>query len=358
MSKSLIFPIGHELVAWNLPAGCELIGPPLAPLWPRERISALSSAVEESLGALKSLVADKRRAVIVVGDFSLPAPYPILLPKLTKALVAAGIRPSRITFLCAPGQFDKVLGASAIRRYGEELVGEYDLRPWDGNPVDPAYAQADVRLALFPSLPTAEARLLREIMRPAPDWSLPSLFPENAPPDFHDFNADVYWVSGGGHPIDAVFEEALLGVELFLRRNPCTKPHASKTLVFCFSGKNGVGSAAFFQDVFSLLSELDEYLASGEETQGNLNDANIFDPATALAKALSSFSVIIHAPDMLKRDDGRELAEYLSELPQVQRRLQLVENESAIWSAIHKQHGQNVSVQTVPFVEDTKIQLS
>ena len=63
------------------------------------------------------------------------------------ALVEGDIRPTRISVLVCPGGTGPVLGRAAIHRYGEEIVGDHELRAWqpgeNGAP-DALYATADL----------------------------------------------------------------------------------------------------------------------------------------------------------------------------------------------------------------------
>src|ERR1043165_7913014 len=126
-------PSGFEL---TVPEGVNLIqGTALdtsAPLSESVQRALVATAlnVPESGPPLAKLAAIKRRAVILAGDLSRPAPYDIILPVVVETLVNAGIRPSRIAVHACPGKCGPLLGRAAIHRYGEEICATHEVAAW------------------------------------------------------------------------------------------------------------------------------------------------------------------------------------------------------------------------------------
>jgi hypothetical protein len=365
---------------------------------------ASAAAVREAFSTaglgtkLSELATGKRRAVILVGDLAFPARYDLVLPELAEALIARGVRASRILFRCVPGGGGPALGRFAIRRYGEATVGAYALENWgtpapspemnvpfsaQGRAEDPpdataeggdaAYAAADLRLAVLPDFPGAREALPRAARAPEdrgpgsagpPDLTLfvaPGRGPgvevvsiraeaaAAAPAENRLLTSEgapaVALVTGGGAPTDETLEEALLGLRFL------PGPAGAEAAVVAFDGREGLGSARFTLDLRALLRQAEAELVergrlpAPEEVRGG----QAWDPAGALAEALCRHnSVILFSPGLAEQEEGRELAEQLAESPHLAKRLALVEAEAALWVLLAERVGPRYFLLTEP----------
>lgn len=307
----------------------------------QQRIVAAALAAPASGPPLKELAKGHRRAVVVAGDLLLPAPYDVALPPVIGALLEAEIRPTRIVILAWPGRSGPVLGRAAIHRYGEEVVGEYDLRAWQGGGAQPDsfYAAADLRVAVAPALPwstlpdadmtirlglgggprleiaSATAGGRREAQCPTPDVA----------------ECDVALATGGGAAWEATLEEALLSLHVLLS----ARPRAAKTAVLAFSGDEGLGSAHFTRDLWSLFEQADELLARGGALIAAPSAFEEFEPVMAVAQALGSFEhLVLFAPGLAGHEEGGDLAACLEELRAVAGRVHLCAREPELWELL------------------------
>ena len=332
-------------------------GPTIGELQQQEIVRA-ALAKPESGTPLTELARTKRRVVILAGDLSLPAPYDIALPPVMAALVSADIRPTRVAVLVCPGSGAPILGRGAIHRYGEEIVGDHELRVWqsgeNGAP-DPLYEAADLRIAIAPEKFPAhfktdfavelglgkKARI--DIVSARANASVTSAAHEKTP------DADVILASGGGGAWESTLEEALLS---FWPDDPSPYPHpqgegkqqqgAPTTGVLAFSGEEGLGSANFTRDFWTLLEQAEEYLAGGGSLAGSSPRPDVYDPAATLAFALSSHAhVVLFSPQLAEHSEGDELSERLAALPQMSQRLGLVARETELWELLKRWHGEN-----------------
>ncbi|HYF51893.1 MAG TPA: lactate racemase domain-containing protein [Planctomycetota bacterium] len=322
--------------------------------------------VRSALGLFPGLAAGKRRACVVVGDLSLPAPYDLILPQVVQLLVAAEIRPSRISFLVAPGNGYPVLGRGAIHRYGEEIVGEHELRAWTAaeGKHDPYFEAADLRIVVAPELPGRGALPVREshldltlTLGTALRISINTVAARTlSEPYAHNFvplegAADVLLLSGGGSDWEETLEESLLSLHAALSTR--TSNEAARTLVLAFSGKDGIGSAHFARDFYTLLQQAAEVLESSPDAltvvDSAPNEQRPYDAAATLAEALSrSARVVLFSPGLAEHSEGDELLERLAEWPALARRLLVCGREVDLWAALQAAHGSAYSLHVEP----------
>ena len=324
------------------------VGPTIGELQQQEIVRA-ALAKPESGTPLTELALTRRRVVILAGDLSLPAPYDIALPPVMAALVAADIRPTRVAVLVCPGSGSEILGRGAIHRYGEEIVGDHELRVWkrgeNGAP-DPFYEAADLRIAVAPrKFPAAfktdfavelglgkKARI--DIVSARANANASGATREKSP------DADVVLTSGGGSAWESTLEEALLSLWPTEQQN-ASGLRAPTTAVLAFSGEEGLGSANFTRDFWTLLEQAEEFLAGGGSIAGATPRPEVYDPAATLAYALSSHAhVVLLAPQLAEHSEGEELSERLAALPQMSQRLGLVARENGLWELLKRWHGE------------------
>jgi hypothetical protein len=326
-----------------------------------DALARLGDALARPLAGppLRELAAGRRRAVVLVGDLAWPALYAPVLPEICRVLTEAGIRPSRISFLCRPGACGPTLGLAAIRRYGEETVGQYELRDWnleDGVPAasDPDYEAADLRLVVLPLLPGAEAVLPQD----APHFAVgltpghgltsrlaavrsgtPSAVLETvaAPVPAAAGQAEVCLVTGGGAPTDETLEESLLG----LRGLPRPPAEGALVPVLACDGRAGLGSARFVLDLRALLRQAGEELArSGALPAPAAKGPDPWEPAGALADVLCGYArAVILAPGLAEHEEGEDLREQLGAAPALAARLALVSEPAQLWPILEEVHG-------------------
>lgn len=331
-------------------------GPTIGELQQQEIVRAALNKPVTGL-PLTELARPHRRVAILAGDLSLPAPYDIALPPVMAALVEGGIRPTRISVLVCPGSGVPVLGRGAIHRYGEEIVGDHELRVWqsggdNADEPDLVYAGADLRVAVAPGrLPAKfkaefnvelnlgkKARIdivgVRANAQAACDLPQPEAV-----------EADVLLTSGGGSAWESTLEEALLS----LWRGKPSLYREGASAVLAFSGEEGLGSAHFTRDLWALLEQAEEFLAGGGNLAGSTPRPKAYDPAAALAHALSSHAhVVLFAPKLAEHSEGDDLAERLAALPQMSQRLGLVARESELWALLARWHGEKYRLYARP----------
>ncbi|MBI3830019.1 MAG: DUF2088 domain-containing protein [Planctomycetes bacterium] len=357
MSQPLLLAYGAKGLAVHAPDAVALTVP--RPV--REAVAAsnadalVRAALAEPLAGppLKELAAGKRRAAILVGDESWPAPYETILAALVRELVALEIRPSRIAFVTYPSVCGPALGRDAIRRYGEAVVGEHELGPFrsGGGPAESAqddrFASADLRLAVFPALPDLslalppdmEIQLLAAVgsgsaalAQPSRVWTgSPAAVAAElgkitcAPPPPHD----VLLATGGGAPSDATLEDALAG----LRRIPPGSPEA--TLALAFDGEEGLGSSRFTLDFFDLLRLMEEGAVPND-----LHAGKPWDPGWGLYELLrSNRRLLLFSRGLAEHHEGDELLELLGESPELSKRFVFAAQESELWHQLDAWHG-------------------
>jgi hypothetical protein len=365
-SRTQLLAVGPQGLEVVVPDGVALL--PVAR--PAESDAALSvdeqrAIVRAALAApqqgpaLAELAKGHRRAVILVGGLALPAPYEVVVPPLLGVLLAAEIRPSRIALLACPGASGPVLGIGAIRRYGEEVVGEYDLRAWEGSGAEPdsLYAAADLRVAVTPALPARAwfkdlsvdlaltlglGRKLR--MDVASARASQKTDVANEGPAAGEA-ADVLLTSGGGADWETTLEEALLSLHTLAPACAGT----TKTVALAFSGIEGLGSAQFARDLWGLLQQAEELLAKGEPLTVPAPAKDAFDPALTVAWALSRFEhLALLSPELVTHEDGEDLAERLAGLPSVASRIGVCAREQELWGLLERWHGTNYRLALEP----------
>jgi hypothetical protein len=323
----------------------------------------IKAALDAPTGALplRQLAKDHRRVAILAGDLSLPAPYDTALPPLLAELVAAGIRPTRISVLACPGVSGPLLGRAAIRRYGEDVAGEYAVTNLTGGASDAAYAAADLRIAVAPALPGPflpggaavdlwlELSLGRKTVAEIAAARCGAQRPGGTPPSPAplDASADVLLTTGGGAYWETTLEETLLSLAGLTARAPRRPTPA--TAVLAFSGHYGLGSARFFGDLRGLLSQAEEVLAGGEPLTVPPSETGCFDPAGSVAEALSCFGrVVLFSRALAEHDEGDELAEQLAALPALAGRLFLCAEPNDLWERLVGWHGPNLRLAAEP----------
>jgi hypothetical protein len=346
---------GPQGLKLRVPEGVRMDVPrPVQPLPPeRPQAAAQLEAAFRAAGQDFSKFAEgKRRAALLVGDLGLPAPYHPLLGEICRAVVAQGVRPSRVALFSWPGLGGPVRGRAAIRRLGEAAVGDFELRAWEpeGEP-DALYATADLRIAVFapglprPAFPEPAPTHVLSLVPGKGIWgaleridltpvaeAAPAVAPKGLP---GTSGAPVVLVTGGGAPFDATFEEALLG----LRYLPAAS--AERTLVLAFGGDEGAGSSHFMQDLAALLKQAAEVLEAGSPLpppEGPLCEP--FDAAAWLATALCAWKqVLLYAPEFAAHEDSDELQEQLEAHPKLAGKLDLLTDEAELWARLTRDHG-------------------
>ncbi|MFH0940137.1 MAG: lactate racemase domain-containing protein [Planctomycetota bacterium] len=368
-NHDILLAVGERGMQLHAPDGVELL-PISAPLDPAPLLSVTEQQrlIENALvspqcfPALKELAQAHRRVALIVGDLALPAPYDLALPTVIRALVEAGIRPARITILTCPGDSGPAFGRCAIQRYGEETLGDYEFKNWrpesDGE-ADAVYTAADWRIGIVPMLAgssvltrlpaeigldlTISLELGRKLQIDlvaarcrAPDTSFAERLTITEP---GTGGAAVSLCSGGGSPWETTLEAALLS----LHYEP-----AAMTMALAFSGSDGIGSARFTQELWTLLQQADEILESGESLT-EPGDARFFDPATTLAAALSRCArVILYSPGLSNHLEGDELVENLACRPCVAERMFVCGDERDFWELLARQHGSQYKLRVNP----------
>lgn len=355
VAETLSIALGWDGVTLTAPDGCTWLAG-------RNVETAPACVTLESLREeIKRVAAGHKRVAILLGDVTLPAPYPRLLPELTELLTECGIRPSRITFLCCPGRAAPTLGMGAIRRYGEQTVGRFELRDWDAGDgqLDPAYEAADLRLAVLPAI--AEAAHALPSVTPAlcvgldvgrgPRLECAGLRVLNAVAfaaiaaagPAGDVAVDL--VSGGGAPSDSTMEGALVSL-----RGRSLDAVSPRSLVLAFDGRDGLGGARFTLDLWGLLQQANEELVTSGQLPSMLPVVDEhWDAVGALAAALCAYrQTILFAPGMAEHEDGDALIERLGEVPAVAQRLLWVAREADLWLALEKVHGPRYAVRAEP----------
>ncbi len=347
--RSVSVSAGAAGLTLEVPEGVELL-PTARPSESGAPLSATAQQelVRAALGPLKELARGRRRVSVLVGDLSLPAPYDLVLPEVVKALLEAEIRPSRIGFVVYPGTGAPILGRGAIHRYGEEIVGDHDLRPWMWHegwpaPEDAAHAAADLRVAIRPKLSQALPVALPEpldfsleltlgrtlamgVVAAQPAASAPQ---NSAHPEIP--TADVYLAGGGGGEWESTLEEALFSLHV---------PARAKTVVLAFDGSEGLGSARFANDLWNLIAEANAVLADDGALPSPESAPELFDPAGTVADALSRYQkVVLYSPNFYQHDEGEDLAERLREHAQLGARLKVCGSPTSLWYTLQESHG-------------------
>ncbi|MCY3024284.1 MAG: hypothetical protein NTW87_35350, partial [Planctomycetota bacterium] len=150
---------------------------------------------------------------------------------------------------------------------------------------------------------------------------------------------DVLLTSGGGADWETTLEEALLS--LYHATPPAAAPgDPGPTAVLAFSGEAGLGSAHFTLDLWSLLQQAEEVLASGRALADLAPRPAAFDPAATVAFALSGWrQVALLSPGLAEHEEGEELGERLKALPGLASRIRLCAGERELWELLAQWHG-------------------
>lgn len=404
MSQQIMLAVGAHGLTVTVPAGVQVLpvgqSVEAGEALDAEKQQRLVRDALDKPGAgppLSELARGHRRAAILVGDLSLPAPYDIALPPVIAQLLEAEIRPSRICILACPGTSGPILGSAAIRRYGEEIAGQYELRAWQSadpqqDQPDPFYAAADLRVALLPPLPwsapgipksdfavgLALGRKLRmDIVSanapPAPEAEFAELetsvvvVTELSPNPQTELDStsntdmaetasqqpqttttildvsvdsNVFLLSGGGADWETTLEEALLSLHLLACAPVPDGRRVKGSAVLAFAAEGGLGSARFTLDLWSLLKQAEEVLAAGGALTVPVQALGAFDPAATLARTLSVFEqLILLSPGLARHEEGTELVERLAELPAASRKVRLCTGEEELWALLARAHG-------------------
>ena len=372
--RSILLAIGSGLRI-AVPAGVDLL-PVERPVQegPALSLTEQQNIVQTALAPLKELARGHRRVVILAGDLSLPAPYEIALPLIEGELIGAGIRATRIVMLACPGHAGPILGRAAVHRYGEHFVGDHECRAWAGSGVDnkepdPLYAAADLRIGLAPAF--AGGGL--EALSPNPhnehklklDFGIELGLGQKALIDIVSAHAripgvsrdepqagsaNVVLTSGGGAEWEATLEEALLPLYQTLKEAPSSSP--DQTFVLALTGNEGLGSARFTLDLWALLQQAEEILASG----GSLSSPEdgtvappFFEPAGVLAAALGRFNhLILFSAGLAEHHEGDDLTEHLANCPHLSGRVHFCASATVLWSLLNRFHGGNYKLAIQP----------
>jgi len=300
----------------------------------------VEAALEQPLSGppLKELIPGKRRAALLVGDVTWPAPYEAVLPTLVDALVSGGIRPTRIVTVAFPGEAGTVIGRSAVRRYGEQILGDHDiftfLRTED-------LVDFDACVAVFPQVPGVREALssvrvdfalaLQSSTGLVPQLagvrcgSVESLWvPQRALPEV-TMGTEVELQTGGGAPADATLEDALAS----WRRTPTR----ATTRVLAFDGAEGLGSSYFTQELFKSLRRI----VRGEKAEPHLP---AWTPARALEESLQDGGrIVLYSPGLAEHGETEYLKDVLLESPSLAERFKLVETEVVLWLQLEQWYG-------------------
>lgn len=357
MPQLVSLAIGRKGLDLQVPDGVtsSLTCPPLDPTEPlrlQEQRDILSEALKtpHDVAPLAKLVEGKRRVCVVVGDLSHPSPYSVALPALTKALIDAGIRPSRISVLVCPGDCGTLLGRSAIRRYGEEIAGDFELRPWQSPDAlkpeaDAGYANADIRIALQPSglpalpLPgkldfilefTLGKRARIDIVAAkayAQIGNLPTMRVRQP------VKSDVLLTTGGGDDWEASLEEALLS--LYGER-------LSPTTVLGFAGGDGLGSALFGRNIQETILAFERGTLKPEPAQQ-------YHPLRAFEQALlNTEQLVLFSEAFVNHPDGDDLLEWLDGCPKAAQKLLICDTPADMWETLTQLRGPTYSLTINP----------
>ncbi len=413
----ILFAAGERGVTLNVPEGvkAEVVGRAVDSS-PLKNVSEQRAIVDAALATpvaglpLCELAREKRRAIILAGDLSRPAPYDIILSAITAELVKADIRPSRIALCACPGGGGPLLGRAAIHRYGEEFCGDHEAVAWpnEGTP-GAMYDTADLQIAVA-SRSTIEVFATFLPKGVMPDFALDVELGTKAAIDVHaarafewysgeglakageitPFSADVWLTSGGGGAWEETLEEALLGLracsgaapdefssKLFrktfremlhahsseprkeLMRKlagamnesmiPGVQFVSAQTAVLVFSGAEGIGSARFAQDVWALIEQAEEIMAAGKPLDLSQKPGAAYDPASTLAECLSRYkNTVLFAPEFCAHPEGEDLGERIAAAPQVAKRLALCGSERELWAALEMLHGSGYTLAAQP----------
>ena len=364
--RSFVITAGTQGIRIDVPDSVELLAvqspidpAPVLSVTQQQELIRTAFVNSASGQPLRELAKGKRRVAVLLGDLSQPAPYDIVLPELIQALVDADIRPSRIAFLVYPGNGAPVLGRGAIRRYGEHAVGDPELNAWAE--ADPIFVDADLHIAVRPLLANTPAlpaskpidldirislgqKTTMDISAvnaysgvPLPEWPAPNVTQAAD-------NAPVWLSGGGGGEWELTLEEALLS----LAQAPLDTQ--TKTAVLGFSGEDGLGSARFVNDLWSLLGEAEQMLArDGVLPPMPDSPGAPFDPAGVVAESIARFSnLILFSPTFMEHPEGDDLADRLLEWPHAATRIQLCGSQAALWSALAKLHGETSRLSLEP----------
>jgi len=358
MPASFMLAVGRKGLPLQIPDGvtATLHG---AELDPSEglRLSEQRDIIREALRAptdapsLEKLVDGKRRVCIVAGDLSHPAPYSVALPAVTQALVDAGIRPSRISVLVCPGDCGPLLGRAAIRRYGEEIAGDFELRPMQ-NPealkpdADEAFAGACVRIVLqpagAPALLTPESKVdlfveLKLSRRARTDITaarvysnfgqVPTMLSRPA------IASDVLLTTGGGDDWENSLEEALLSLH---------SERLAPVTVLAFGGRDGLGSAIFTRNVEDSLGALERGTLQPDALGG-------YRPVRAFESALTRTEMLVlFCEGLAEHPDSEDLTEWLADRPKAAAKLKICTSQLELWETLRAARGENFSIAINP----------
>lgn len=357
MSNSLLLAVGSNGLQLNIPDGivvetcAELESGSVRP--PPQQQDVIRHALDAA--QLKTLAKEKRRAVILTGGLALPGPYDIALPAVIKALIDAEIRPSRISILVCPGGAGPVLGTNAIHRYGEEVVGEHELRAISEDGADLLLESADLRIAVAPTIGplnalnlagaaatfdlAIELTLGRKIQMDVESARALDAAPAAARENVA--SGDVFLCSGGGAPWESTLEEALLSLYLATT--------TSRTAVLAFEGGEGLGSSRFTLDFLAMLQQAGELLAGGGSLAGMIPRPAVYDPAGALAHVLSSTDhLVLFSRAFSEHSDGDDLLEFLAAQPALAGHLSLLSSEAQLWPLLKSRHGDAFKMSAQP----------
>jgi hypothetical protein len=358
-ARQLLLPVGLNGRQVIVPESIDF-APPAKPV---EQKPALSSSEQQAIvesainhpqsGApLKELAKGHRRVCVIVGDLSLPAPYWLALPPIVAALVEVDIRPTRISFVAYPNASSLILGRAAIHRYGEDIVGDHELRAWQAaeGETDQLYSSADLKIAVLPSHAdlqlavdaTVRLKLGNKAVIDIESVQYCSGSPPAANPKSKIENpksSDVWLTSGGGAEWETSLEEATISLH---------SPREASTAVLAFGGEEGLGSSRFARDLWSMLEEAENVLQSNSALPSPPGETP-FDPASAFAAALANFErLVLFSEQFATHPEGEDLLDRMSAWPKISQRLHLIGGEAQLWELLKRSHGESFKLTAEP----------
>jgi hypothetical protein len=161
---------------------------------------------------------------------------------------------------------------------------------------------------------------------------------------------DALLAGGGGADWETTLEEALLSLHaLACAPLPPLQQRGEGSVVLAFSGQEGLGSARFTLDLWSLLEQAEKVLADGGTLTFPAQTAGAFDPAAALARTLSlSRQLVLLSPGLAEHEEGQELTARLAELPAIAQKVRLCAREEEMWALLAGAHSASYSLAVSP----------
>lgn len=127
-TRALKLLYGEKTADLKLPSSVQLLQ-----IKPLETVAAPEKAVSSALSnpikspSLLAVARGRKRACVVISDFTRPVPNKIILPPLLKTLETAGLKPRDITILIATGMHRPNLGEELESLVGRDIVARYPI---------------------------------------------------------------------------------------------------------------------------------------------------------------------------------------------------------------------------------------